>query len=229
MAIFDIFRWRGSDKVYTLPWLRNRIEYSSDPKRIAEYAKRAFTRSRLTISLLTQFHLSKDSIVVSEDDHARFVRKHLVSYLPPAGEFPGIANELVRAVFAENDGPDGERTIHLSNELIREVYLSLLSNILGATLLRPLTDYINDIDFKPSQRPLHLEGLMYAFGLHLPGFLPLRRFTDWWFYKTDRRTRLIARKLEQLVIDFSVPNEGSWYAALLELKASGRGRNRRIS
>src|SRR6201990_1952305 len=189
MAIFDIFRWRGSDKVYTRHGLRNRIEYSSDPKRIAEYAKRAFTRSRLTISLLTQFHLSKDSIVVSQDGHARSMRKHFVPHLPSAEKFPDIARELVQAIFAEKDGARAETTIHLSSELIRAVYISLLSNILGATILRPLMDFIHEVDFKPGLRPLHLEGIMYAFGLHLPGFLPVRSLTDWWFYKADRQTR----------------------------------------
>lgn len=222
MRLFDIFRWLGSERVYTLPWLRNRIEYSSDPQRIAAFAKSGFTRSKLTIDLLTQFHLSKDSIVVSDDDHAHFLRKLFAPHLPTAEKFPGIARDLVQAIFARRDGSDGESTIHLSSELIREVYTSLLSNILGVTLLRPLMDYIKEVNFQPGLRPLHLEGLMYAFGLHLPAFLPVRALTDWWFYKTDRRTRQIARRLEQMVVDFSVPREGSWYSTLLELKASGK-------
>ncbi len=205
-----------------MPWLRNRIEYSSDPQQITAYAKSNFTRSRLSINLLKNFHLSKASIVVSDDEHAQFLRKLFVPHLPTAENFPVIARDIVHAVFSKRDGCAEEYTINLSSELIREVYKSLLPNILGVTPLRPLEEYINDIDFKPGSRPLHVSGLMYASGLHLPALLPLRALIDRWFFKTDHHTRQIAQRLEQMVVDFSVPKENSWYSTLLELKAGGK-------
>lgn len=224
MAIIDIFRWKGSGRVYTLPWLRNRIEYSSEPQRIAAYARSEFTRSKLTIDLLTRFHLSNESIVVSNDDHARFLRNLFVTHLPAGEKFPDIARDLVQSVFMRSNGSDGKSTIHLSRELIREVYTSLLSNILGVTPLRPLADYIRKVDFQPGLQPheLHLQGLLYAFGLHLPIFSPVWAVMDWCLFKAHHNTKKVARRLEQMIVDFSVPKEGAWYLTLLDLKASGR-------
>lgn len=222
MAFLANFRWLGSGKVYTLPWLKNRIAYSADPKEISAYAKSDFTRSQLTMNLLTQFHLSCDSIVVSDDEHAGFLRKLFFTHLPLRENFPGIARDLVESLFATADLPDGGRSIHLSSELIREVYASLLSNILGVHVLRPLAEYIKEVDFQPGLRPMHVEGLMYAFGLHLPAFLPVRVAIDLLLFRSEYRNRQIARRLEQMVFDFSLPNKGAWYSTLIDLKVSGR-------
>jgi len=223
MGLFDIFQWQGSGRVYTLPWLRNRIEVSSDPQQIAAYARSDFTRSQLTMELLTQFHLSQNSIVVSDDEHAHFLRSLFLNHLPRTEQFPDIARNIVQAVFMRKNSSDEEKIIHLSSELIREVYASMLSNILGVDVLPPLANYINNTYIQPSSDPsLHLEALMYAFGLHLPVLLPIRSLVDRCFFRTQRRNRRLAKRLEQMIIDFSVPKENSWYSTLLDLKASGR-------
>src|ERR1043165_10150105 len=67
-----------------------------------------------------------------------------------------------------------------------------------------------------------LSRLVYAVGLHLPLFFPIRALFDAFFFRRIRSTRHRARKLEKLIVRFSVPREGTWYATLLELEAAGR-------
>ena len=219
----DKFQWQGTDRIYSLPWLRNRLEYSADPDRVKEYIRGGeFTRSQLTKDMLSRFHLSHNSIVVSDDEHAQFLRRIFRERLPAQERYPDIAQKLVDDVFVTDDNGAMDGTLHLSSSLIPEVYISLLSNLLGANVLKPLKEHIREIDFRPGTRPMHLDGLMYAFGMQLPGFAPMRTVIDLMFFKGDHYTRKIARKLEKMVIEFATPKEDSWYSALLELKQSGK-------
>jgi cytochrome P450 len=157
--------------------------------------------------------------VVSEDEHASFMRKALAKHWPPRERFAAIARELVHSVFRPQPRP---ALIHISQELIRSTYVSLLENVLGVTLLQPLKARIEQTDFQPGLRPLHLEGLMYALGLHLPAALPVRTLVDWALFGSERESKRNARELERLVFDFTLPKPGSWYATLLDMKASGQ-------
>lgn len=219
MALLDYIRWRGVGNVYTLPWLRNTVECCADPAKIAAYARGDFTRSRMLQKLLTQLHLSKDSILVSDDEHAGFLKKLFYKHLPPDSAYPAIAGKIVEPVFV----PEGQpRTIRLTSALIRETYTCLLENVLGVDIPEPLARAIGSLNLHPYWRPLHLEGLMYAVGLHLPVFFPVRAVFDLIFFRRVGRTRRTARNFEKLIFGFSSPRSGSWYATLLELEAAGR-------
>lgn len=218
-SLLDKFQWQGTNRIYTLPWLRNRLEYSADSKRVQEYVRGGnFTRSQLTRDMLSRFHLSHNSIVVSEDDHAQFLRKIFLKCLPDDEHYPGIAQNLIDQLFQAGC----DKQLHLSRSLIPEMYLSLLSNLLGANVLRQLQVHIRQVDFQPGTRPMHIDGLMYAFGMQLPGFSPMRSIIDLLFFKGDHYTRKIAKNLEKMVFDFAIPKEGSWYDHLIELKHSGK-------
>ncbi|MCG8014604.1 MAG: cytochrome P450 [Candidatus Thiodiazotropha sp. 'RUGA'] len=223
LTILDNLSWRGSDKIYSLPWLRNRIEFSADPNRVKEFAKEsAFTRSQLTIDLLTRFHLSNNSIVVSHDEHAHFLRERFSRCLPKKEAYPEISQELIDRLFCSmNDGSTNEEH-HLSSELIREVYISLLENMLGANLSTELIQHIKDTKFKPGSRPVHLEGLMFAFSLQLPGVSLMRNIVDFVYFRGEHYTRKIAKELEKLVDKHATPKDGSWLSVLLELKEEGK-------
>lgn len=213
------FQWRGTDQTYSLPWIRNRLEYSADPSRVKQYLQGAkVTRSQLTKDMLSRFHLSHDSIVVSDDRHAQCLRSIFLTCLPQEDRYPAIARELVDAVFADG----AQEGLHLSRRLIPAMYLSLLSNLLGANVLATLREHIAAIDFQPGTRPMHLDGLMYAFGMQLPGWGWMRNIIDFLFFKHDHHTRKIAVKLEAMVFAFATPRPGSWYAHLIALKHSGK-------
>ena len=217
--LFEKFQWKGTDHVYSLPWLRNRLEYSADPGRVKAYIRGGqFTRSQLTRDMLSRFHLSHNSIVVSDDEHAQFLRAIFLKCLPSDERYPIIARQLIDEVFK----PGTDASIHLSSKLIPNVYLSLLSNLLGVNVLKPLRDHIRKTDFQPGTRPMHLDGVMYAVGMQLPGFRPMRQLIDLIFFKGDHYTRKITKQLEKLVFEYSIPKEESWYAHLLELRQSGR-------
>jgi len=218
----DRFQWQGNEHVYTLPWLRNRLEYTADPERVKEFFREGqFTRSKLTRDMLTRFHLSHNSIVVSDDEHAQFLRKQFLERQPSSDRSQEIAQALMQSVLEHESNFEKSQTLHLSSALISKVYISLLTNLLGAEVLNPLKDYINTIDFRPGTRPMHLDGLMYAFGMQLPGFAPMRWIINLVFFKNDHYTRKITHKLEKLVFEYSIPKEGSWYSALLQMKESG--------
>lgn len=218
-SLLDKFQWKGTDQIYSLPWMRNLLEYSADPNRVKEYLKGGkFTRSQLTRDMLSRFHLSHDSIVVSDDEHAQFLRSIFLECVPTQERYPEIARKLVDEVFmAGND-----RELRLSSSLIPAVYLSLLSNLLGANVLKSLREHIREVDFQPGTRPMHLDGLMYALGMQFPSFGPMRKIIDLIFFKSDHYTRKIAVKLEKMMFEFATPKEGSWYAHLIELKQSGK-------
>jgi cytochrome P450 len=224
--IFDKFKWRGTEHIYSLPWLRNRLEYSADPKRVKEFIRGGkFTRSQMTRDLLSRFHLSHNSIVVSDDEHAQFLRKKFREHLTSPELYPIIAKDLVDQVFADSNKEVMGNEIRLSHKLIPEVYICLLSNMLGVNILKPLQKHIRETAFEPGTRrtrPMRFEGVMYAFGMLLPGFAPMRTVIDVLFFKGNHYTRKIAKKLEKMVFDFSTPKEDSWYQVLLELKQSGK-------
>jgi cytochrome P450 len=218
-SLLDKFQWRGTDQIYSLPWLRNLLEYSADPDRVKEYLKGGnFTRSQLTRDMLSRFHLSHDSIVVSDDGHAQFLRSIFLECVPSQERYPDIAKELVDEVFAAGS----DRELHLSSSLIPAVYLSMLSNLLGANVLKSLREHIRTTDFQPGTRPMHLDGVMYALGMQFPSFGPMRKIIDLIFFKSDHYTRKITAKLEKMVFEFATPKAGSWYAHLIELKQSGK-------
>lgn len=220
MRLFDRFRWRGTEQVYELPWLRNRVEYTADPARIEEFTRCPYTRSKLTRDMLARFHLSHNSIVVSDDDHAKFMRARFFEHVPEGDVYPRMARSLVDAIFEPEGAAGPSRTISLSPTLIREVYKDLLANLMGIEVTEPIRDYIQKIDFKPGRRPMHLNGLMYAFSQLLPGSTLLRHTVDFLFYKGERYTRQVATELEEMIFRYAVPKPNSWYADLLKMKES---------
>jgi hypothetical protein len=218
-SLLDRFQWKGTDHIYSLPWIRNRLEYSADPIRVKQYLQGAkVTRSQLTKDMLSRFHLSHNSIVVSDDTHAQFLRGIFLECLPKPERYPVIAKELADEIFTTNC--NGE--LRLSSRLIPAVYLSLLSNLLGANVLKTLREHIREIDFQPGTRPMHLDGLMYALGMQFPGLGFMRNIIDLVFFKNDHYTRKIAVTLEKKVFEFTTPRDGSWYAHLIEMKQSGK-------
>lgn len=218
-SLVDRFHWKGTGQIYSLPWIRNRLEYSADPQRVKKYLQGTkVTRSQLTRDMLSRFHLSHNSIVVSDDAHARVLRNIFQDCVPPAERYAQIASELVDQVFVA--GQSGQ--LQLSSRLIPVMYLSLLSNLLGAELLTSLREHVRKIDFKPGTRPMHLDGLMYAAGMQFPGMGFMRNVIDWAFFKNDHYTRKIAAGLERMVFEFATPREGSWYAHLIALRQDGK-------
>lgn len=218
-SLLEWFQWRGTNQIYGLPWIRNRLEYSADPVRIKQYLQGAkVTRSQLTRDMLNRFHLSHHSIVVSDDDHAQFLRSIFLTCLPPQERYPAIAKELVDEVFAI--GSDSE--LHLSRRLIPALYLSLLSNLLGANVLKDLRDDIEKTNFQPGTRPMRIDSIMYAFGMQFPGLGLMRNLIDFLFFKGDHYTRKIAIRMEKKVFEFAIPKPGSWYAKLIEMKNNGK-------
>jgi hypothetical protein len=218
-SLVDKFQWTGTNRVYSVPFLRNRLEYTAEPNRVREYFKGSkLTRSQLTKDMLSRFHLSHHSIVVSNDEHAEYLRRIFLECQPARERYSEIAKELVEAVF-----PMGiNRELRLSSELIPAVYLSLLSNLLGADLLSHLREQIREIDFKPGGRPLYVGGLIYVLSMQLPGLDLMRNVIDLLFFKSNHYTRKIAVRLEQLVFEFAVPKKGSWYEQLLEMKRTAK-------
>ena len=91
MAMINGLQWQGTDQTYRVPWRNKRIEFSADPARIRRYAQTNFTRSQITRDLLTRFHLSNHSIVVSDDEHAEFLRGELRGHLRLGDRFESIA------------------------------------------------------------------------------------------------------------------------------------------
>lgn len=216
------FKWQGSRKIYSLPWLKNRIEYSSDPERISAYAKTPFTRSRFVMDMISEFHLSQNSIVVSEDEHAMWLKRVAKPHMPTDDEIPMVAREIMERLFQSNELGKGEQSIQISDVLIPQLYRMMLTNMLEVKILPPLEDYIARTRFPHGSRPLVLEGLMYSFRLHLPVMRPVRWLFDSLFFKRVLYMKRISAKLEQMVFDFTIPKPNSWFATLAELKASGK-------
>jgi len=222
MRKLNPFQWQGSSKIYSLPWLKNRIEYSSDPQRIAAYAKTPFTRSRFVMAMITQFHLSRNSIVVSDDDHAMWLKRVARPHMPTDEAVPMIASDLMERLFRPGEPGQDEQSIQLFDRLIPELYRTLLNNLLEVEILKPLEDYISRTKFPHGSRPLVLEGVMYSFRLHLPFLRPIRWFFDRLFFKRVLYMKRVSNKLEQMVFNFTIPRPNSWFSTLQDLKASGK-------
>ncbi len=222
MGSLNPFKWQGSNKVYSLPWLKNRLEYSADPERIAEYAKTPFTRSRFVMTMLTQFHLSRHSIVVSEDDHAMWLKRVSRSHMPTDEAVPQMAIALMTRLFPPPDPGEQEQSFHLSDRLIRELYRTMLGNVMQVEVLKPLEDYITHTKFPHGSRPMVLEGVMYSFRLGLPFLRPIRYFFDSLFFKEVLYMKRVSAKLEQMVYDFTIPKPDSWFSTLAALRESGK-------
>ncbi|MFC1226730.1 cytochrome P450 [Pedobacter sp. BG31] len=218
----NLLKWQGSGKVYSLPWLKNRIEYSSDPERIAAYAKTPFTRSRFVMALISEFHLSHHSIVVSDDEHAMWLKRVARPYMPIDEDIPAIAKQITERLFDVNGLVNEQKTIQISDSLIPELYRIMLTNMLEVEILKPLEDYIVQTKFPHGSRSLVLEGLMYSFRLHLPFLRPVRWLFDNLFFKKVLYMKRISAKLEQMVLDFTLPKPDSWFATLKELRLSGK-------
>lgn len=219
---FNSFRWQGVDRVYALPILRHRVEISSDPKRIAWFARGRYTRSATLMALLSAFHLSRNSIVVSTDAHAARLRPRLLRSLPIAQDFAAIARELIDRAFSAERFAPGQHTIPLADTLVRDLYLTLLRSLLGVEVHAPLRARIAATDFRPSWRPLRLEALLYA--LPLPGWA-MRfacRVVDLAWFRDARRMRQAATALEEMIEQHSTPVAGSWMAVLLAERQGGR-------
>lgn len=222
MISFNPFKWQGSGKVYSLPWLKNRLEYSADPKRIAEYAKTPFTRSGFVMKMLTQFHLSRNSIVVSEDSHAMWLKRISRSHMPSDDVIPRLAQDVIEKLFPDHVLEQEEQRFSISDRLVRELYKMLLENMLKVTILKPMEDCIMNTKFQHGSRPMALSGLMYSMRLHLPFLRPVRYVIDHLFFKEALYMKQVAKKLERMVCDFTVPQSGSWFTTLAELKESGK-------
>jgi len=97
LKVADLLQWKGIDKIYSLPWLKYRLKFSTDSDRIKEFVKACpFTRSRLSMKILRLFHLSNNSIVVSDDDeYAKVLRKQLIGCMPESTQFPEIAKKVI--------------------------------------------------------------------------------------------------------------------------------------
>lgn len=215
-------QWQGGGKVYSLPWLKNRLEYSSDPERIAAYVKTPFTRSRFVMAMLTQFHLSRDSIVVSEDPHALWLKRASRSHMPGDAVIPQIARDVIRRSLPLPGPGQGAQTVPISEPLIRELYRVLLDQVLQVTVLKPLDDCITRTRFPRGSRPLVLEGLMYSLRLHVPLLRPIRYVIDSLFFKEVLYMKRVSARMVQMVCDFTVPKPDSWFSTLAELQAAGR-------
>ncbi len=213
----DSERW-----IYGHPLFRNRVEFTADPERVKEFVRTPFTRSRMTRDMLTRFHLSNHSIVVSEDDHAAFLRKIFRESRPSSEEFISIAKELMDEVLALPPGAD-EIRIDLSTRMVRAMYVSLLSHMLGIELTRPVIDYIRGANIQPGSRPLQMDGVLYVLGTVFPRWAPMREIIDIVVYRGERRSRVISGEMERLIFRYAVPRgPKTWYAALLDLKARGQ-------
>jgi len=223
MDLLNAFRWQGSGKVYSLPWLKNRLEYCSDSKRIAAYVKTPFTRSGFVMKMLSEFHLSRHSIVVSSDSHAKWLKPISLTHMPKEQEaISKIARELIERALAPSFMEPGKHSMQISDLLIRELYRSMLNNVLNVTILTPLDEYITQTRFPHGSRPMILEGVLYSFRLHLPLLRPIRYVIDRVFFKEVLYMKRVSATLEQMVCDFTVPKPGSLFSTLAELKASGK-------
>ncbi|UAJ09706.1 cytochrome P450 [Polymorphobacter megasporae] len=209
------------DKVYALPWLRRRVEITSEPERIERYVKKKFTRSSVLMALLSAFHLSRDSILVSSDEHAAFMRGMLLKCFPAAADYPSIAVELVERLFDKAVYATCEHRVTIAPVAVRSLYVTLLETLLGAFVPPNIRDFIDSTNFSPGWRPLRVEAFMYSFRLHLPIFAPIRWLLDLGLFRQARRMRHLARKLEQMLEASAEPRPGSWLEALQHQRNAG--------
>jgi len=166
--------------------------------------------------------LSQNSIVVSEDDHAMWLKRVARPHMPTDEVVPRIAIELMERLFPPGEPGRGEQRFGLYDQLIPQMYRALLGNLLEVEILPPLEKFITQTKFPHGSRPLVLEGLMYSLRLHIPFLRPVRWFFDRLFFKRVLYMKRVSRKLEYMVFNYTVPKPNSWLSTLKDLKASGK-------
>jgi hypothetical protein len=220
MFLPKFLRWQGMRHVYTLPWMKNRIRYSENASEVREYSKSKYTRSKLLMSLLTHFHLSKHSILVSNDVHAELLKSEMIKHFPESGDYLGIAKELVNKAFPKASINEYLQ-INLSAVLIREIYVTQLQTLLGVDLLYPLKEKILATKFEPDSSALHIEGIMHSLGLHRRIFCPLRCFLNQFFFPQKRTIRATTKALQEAVFHYSIARPDSWFSNLERMRFDG--------
>jgi len=221
-TIVDLFQSRVKDGYYQSPLGRLRVEYSSDPHRIAEFARSRFTRSRLVRTIIAEFHLSRNSLVVSEDDHVSWLKPLFLPHLAVSGATPQMVQDILTATLPEPTTGLAPVTVNVSDELTRATYRAMLENVLKVDLLPPLDDYIRKTEFRHATRPMVLDGLMYSLNLHRLLLRPLLLALELLFFRHSRSMKRISQKLEKLIEAHAVPRQGSWLSTLLDLRDQGR-------
>ncbi len=221
-TIVDLFQSRVKDGFYQSPLGRMRVEYSSDATRIAEYARSRFTRSRLVRTMIAEFHLSRNSLVVSDDDHVKWLKPLFLSHLAVDGTMPQMARTILMAALPAPPPDSPPVTINISDELIRETYRAMLDKVLKVDLREPLDEYIKATRFRHATRPMVLEGLMYSLNLHRLLLRPLLYALEWLFFRRTRYMQRISRKLEKLIATQAIAREGSWLTTLQQLRDQGK-------
>jgi cytochrome P450 len=223
IAIINLFRSRVKDGFYQTPLGKLRVEYSSDPNRVAQYARSRFTRSRLVRSIIEEFHLSRNSLVVSDDNHVKWLKPLFLPHLHIDDVTKTqIAKDLLTSALPAPPSGTLPVTINISDELIRETYRVMLDRVLKVDILQPLDNYIRETHFRHATRPMVLEGVMIW--LKLPVLLPRQFFyaLEWLLFPGTGYMRRISKKLEQLIDIHSVPRADSWMSTLLELRDQGK-------
>ena len=97
MASFNLFpKPHDKGQTYRMPYSKRTVRYSHDAHEIADYFQTSYTRSRLIRTLLTNFNLSRNSIVTSEDDHALFLKRRMMRYFPAKDKYPELGQTICR-------------------------------------------------------------------------------------------------------------------------------------
>ena len=221
--------WQGADKVYALPWLRHQVEIPSEPVRIAQFVKHRFTRSPTLITLLSTFHLSRNSILVSSDAHAAHMRSLLLKSFPTADAYPAIAAQMMERMFDRRRFAPGEHKMDCPPEAVRTLYITLLETMLGVKILPPLRAVIDQTDFSPGWRPLRLEALLYSLPINGTMLRLVCRVLDLGFFRQARRMRRVSAQLEALVRTAAEPLPGSWLDTLYREQQAGRITQRHVA
>jgi hypothetical protein len=227
MAELRTVRWQGAENTYRVPWSRKRVAFSAEPEQLTEFRKCPFTRSKLSMDMLVRFHLSNNSIVVSEDSVALFLRGELRQHAVASSRYPAIAEGIVTDVFGAGGFAVGTPKA-LSSDLIRVVYLALLRDVLGVRIGPELRARIGEAEFKRGTRPMEVDGLLFALARILPGVRALRCVVDRLIFKGNHYTRVLAARMEDAVVESAEPEPGSWYEKLKQLERDGRITHRQL-
>lgn len=222
MPSVNSFRWKGSDRIYTLPWLKNKLEFTSDPERIQEFAKCPFSRSKFVMTMISEFHLSQNSIVVSDDDHAIWLKRLSRAHMPKASEMPAISKDLMDRIFKPLEGEGAELKMGVHEPIIRELYRTMLDKMLNVEVLPELDNYIAKTRFPPGHRAMITEGVLLSLRFHTKFFTPIRYTVNRIFFKKVLYMRRLSKKLEGMIVDHTIPRPGSWYNTLFQLRSSGK-------
>lgn len=227
MAELRTVRWQGAENTYRVPWSRKRVAFSAEPEQLTEFRKCPFTRSKLSMDMLVRFHLSNNSIVVSDDAVAMFLRGELRRHAVPAARYPAIAEGIVNDLFGTELFAAGTPR-SMSSDLIRVVYLALLRDVLGIRIDPEVRALIDDAEFKRGTRPMEVDGILFALARMFPGVRALRYVVDRLIYKGNHYTRVIAARMEDAIVQSAEPQPGSWYETLQRHEREGRLTHRQL-